>query len=282
VLSGERLAAAITKSSADLSDLPDESIDLILTDPPYFDNLSYSELSDFYLAWHQSLGMADPPYDDKTRCSPIMENLAVTSRDVESIERYVADLSLVLRECHRVLKLDGVCVFTYHHRSTRAWKALGKSLAASGLVCTKVIPLRGEGQGGLHTYVETIKWDAVFVCRKTIRTVAEDGRVPMLSKTSMETAILEAGNFAERLTPNTQIGFRKPDALNLYRAILVGSASAGADLEYLCQSAARICVKESLCVGSPISALTVTPQHFEIALEQLGQIPASGKAAIPV
>ena len=41
---------------------PDGVIDLILTDPPYFDNLSYSELSDFYLAWHQVLGIAEPPY----------------------------------------------------------------------------------------------------------------------------------------------------------------------------------------------------------------------------
>ena len=58
VINGENRAAIIPRSSADLSAIPDRSVDLILTDPPYFDNLSYSELSDFYLAWHQALGVA--------------------------------------------------------------------------------------------------------------------------------------------------------------------------------------------------------------------------------
>lgn len=71
------------------------------------------------------------------------------------------------------------------------------------------------------------------------------------------------------------------DALARELAAATDGAS-GADLEYLCRSAARTCVKESLCVGSPISALTLTPQHFDIALEQIGRISASGKAATPV
>ena len=56
-------------------------------------------------------------------------------------------------------------VLTYHHRSERAWWALGEALVRSGLQCTGVISLRGEGQGGLHSYEGTIKWDAVLVCR---------------------------------------------------------------------------------------------------------------------
>ncbi len=38
--------------------LDDESVDLILTDPPYLDNVAYSELSDFFLPWLQLLGLA--------------------------------------------------------------------------------------------------------------------------------------------------------------------------------------------------------------------------------
>lgn len=60
VLTGSATAAIGTQSSEDLHLLPDASVDLVLTDPPYFDNLSYSELSDFYLAWHQALGIAPP------------------------------------------------------------------------------------------------------------------------------------------------------------------------------------------------------------------------------
>ena len=72
----ELLAGQVTapvRFSESLEGIPDGSIDLILTDPPYFDNLSYSELSDFYLAWHQSLGMAEPPYDNPAIAEKIQQ-----------------------------------------------------------------------------------------------------------------------------------------------------------------------------------------------------------------
>lgn len=71
VLGGSSRASISTSSSEDLEGIPNGSIDLILTDPPYFDNLSYSELSAFYLAWHQSLGVAEPPYDNPALAAPI-------------------------------------------------------------------------------------------------------------------------------------------------------------------------------------------------------------------
>jgi len=55
--------------------------------------------------------------------------------------------------------MDGIMVFTYHHKSPVAWAALGDALVRSGLKCATVLPLRGEGQGGLHSYDGTIKWD---------------------------------------------------------------------------------------------------------------------------
>ncbi len=73
---GSSRASISNKSSESLEGIHNSSIDLILTDPPYFDNLSYSQLSDFYLAWQQSMGMAEPPYDNQSHAAPIKENLA--------------------------------------------------------------------------------------------------------------------------------------------------------------------------------------------------------------
>lgn len=224
VLSGSSRASISTKSSESLQEIPDDSIDLILTDPPYFDNLSYSELSDFYLAWHQSLGIAEPPYDERSMSAPIKTNLALTNRTEESIDDYQTRLTQIFKECHRVLKVNGICVFTYHHKAISAWLAVGVALARSGFSCSSVLPLRGEGKGGLHSYNGTIKWDAVFVCRKTTPPNLSRESIVVVPRSAVQQAKQRAAAFAEELGKNRKIGFRTPDRLNLERAMIVAAA----------------------------------------------------------
>jgi len=227
VLDGSSHASISTKTSEKLEGITDESVDLILTDPPYFDNLSYSELSDFYLAWHQSLGVAEPPYDDPTLSAPIIENLALKDRDEKSIEVYRNSLYRIFCECRRVLRKDGIIVFTYHHKSPVAWGALGDALVRSGLKCKSVLPLRGEGQGGLHSYDGTIKWDAVFVCRKSYQVPSAVMDETVVSLTAIKRAKKRATAYAEELAKTQRISFREPDRLNLERAMIVASAVMG-------------------------------------------------------
>jgi adenine-specific DNA methylase len=226
-LNGSSRASICTKTSEFLTEIADATVDLILTDPPYFDNVSYSELSDFYLAWHQSLGLAEPPYNDPYLSAPIGENLALTSRTDEAIETYQERLLRILSECQRVLKRDGIFVFTYHHKDAAAWNAVGEALARSGFKCTAVLPLRGEGQGGLHSYDGTIKWDAVFVCRK--ETDGHNGETDsvIVSHSAIESAKRCANMYAEELGKKKSIGFREPDRLNLERALIAASAFLG-------------------------------------------------------
>jgi adenine-specific DNA methylase len=226
VISGNAQAAICTKSSTDLSDIPTGSIDLVLTDFPYFDNLSYSELSDFYLSWQQKLGVAEPPYDDHSSTAPLETNLAVSKKTTNAVDRYRRDLAAILSECGRVLHEDGLCIFTYHHKSHEAWAALGEALAKSGLNCTAVIPLRGEGQGGLHTQEGSLKWDAVLVCRPPqIRPPKERllGHV-VISPKAIQTAKKTARQLARKLSRNKRIGFKEQDHLNLLRALIVSKA----------------------------------------------------------
>jgi putative DNA methylase len=224
VLHGKFQAAVRAQNSMALSTLPVGSVDLILTDPPYFDNLSYSELSDFYLVWHQALGIAERPYAGSNKSAPLQANLAVTVTTDEAIAKYRRKLMVILRECWRVLHLRGVCVFTYHHKSVKAWHALGDALARSGLRVSSVLPLRAEGQGGLHSYDGTIKWDAVFVCRKA-REQPEDGNgLVVIPKRAMKTAAQRTKTYRARLAGTKQLGFRSPDQLNLYRAFTVAAA----------------------------------------------------------
>ena len=224
VLQGKFQAAIRTQDSVTLSSLPEGAVDLILTDPPYFDNVSYSELSDFYLVWHQALGIAERPYARPNRSAPIRANLAVTATTDEAIAEYRHKLMMILRECRRVLHPRGVCVFTYHHRSAKAWHALGDALARSGLHVSSVLPLRGEGQGGLHSYDGTIKWDAVFVCRKSTRQPKGERSLVVIPKRAIKAAAQRVKTYRTRLAGTKQLGFRAPDQLNLYRAFAVAAA----------------------------------------------------------
>ena len=225
VLNNSATAAIETKSSEELDLLPCDSVDLVLTDPPYFDNLSYSELSDFYLAWHQVLGIAPSPYDDKVTSAPILQNLAITRRSDLAIDGYQKRLQRILRECNRVLKSRGICVFTYHHKIAAAWYALGSALLDSGFSVTKVLPMRGEGQGGLHTYNGTIKWDAVLVCRK--KNTSPLKGIPVISESSYGEAIASAGTYFADLSAYKKIGFNISDYVNLARALVVSKSSLG-------------------------------------------------------
>ena len=53
-----RRAVAISCGDSSTTGLPDGSVDLVVTDPPFFDNVHYSELADFFFAWQQ-LSKAD-------------------------------------------------------------------------------------------------------------------------------------------------------------------------------------------------------------------------------
>ena len=225
VLNHTATVAIETQSSEDLYLLPNSSVDLVLTDPPYYDNLSYSELSDFYLAWHQTLGIAPPPYDDGLTSAPILQNLAVTQGSNSANIEYQDRLLQIFRECNRVLKSDGIFVFTYHHRRASAWQALGTALLHSGFSVTKVVPMRGEGQGGLHSYDGTIKWDAVLVCRKN-RNYINEG-VPVVCEISFEEAVSEAKFHFDTLSIHKRIGFKTPDSLNLTRALIISKSFLG-------------------------------------------------------
>lgn len=222
----------VNKSSEKLDNIPNNSVDLILTDPPYFDNLNYSELSDFYLSWHQVLSVAEPSYSNLEKSSPISENLAVTKHSDDAIADYQSNLQRIFNECYRVVKENGIFVFTYHHKSAIAWCKLGESLIQSGFKCTAVIPLRGEGNGGLHSHSGTIKWDAVFVCRKNPKynqdyCLQDPIMVPIQKITEAKT---KANKYYKQLKNNEKIGFREPDHKNLERAIIVASSMSGGDL----------------------------------------------------
>jgi putative DNA methylase len=143
------------------TDLPDESVDLIVTDPPYMDNVHYSELADFFHAWLRELvPFAQYPRDEATTRN---------THEVQSASpaEFQAALTRVWQECARVLKPDGLLAFTFHQARLSGWMALVQALAEAGLVVTAVQPVKGEMSTSVTKgSMEPSNLDAVVVCRK--------------------------------------------------------------------------------------------------------------------
>jgi len=165
---GRPYAVVLNQSSERLTGIMDQSVDLVLTDPPYYDNLAYAELSDFYHVWLKRLKLKKYAGNRHLRTSlskSLYVNNILSTRATEH-DGFVDGLSRVFSECKRVLKDTGLCVFTFHHNSPEAWSGLAASILRSGFRVTNVFPVRSEGQSQFHSSERNLKWDVVFCCRK--------------------------------------------------------------------------------------------------------------------
>jgi putative DNA methylase len=140
--------------------VPDRTIDLVVTDPPFFDNVHYSELADFFFAWQQ-LG---PGREDE---SPRTTRNSCEVQDADARE-FAKKLQEVFRECHRILKDGGLLVFTYHHSRAEGWTALAEALMGAKFVVINSQPVKAEMSVATpkSQAKEPIQLDIIVICRK--------------------------------------------------------------------------------------------------------------------
>jgi adenine-specific DNA methylase len=139
-------------------DIPDRSVDLVVTDPPFFDNVHYSQLADFFYYWlKQTL---DLEAGVTTRCTNEVQDT--------DPEQFTAKLTSVFAECARVLRHDGLFVFTYHHSRHEGWTAVHQAIRHSGFFCTQSYPIKAEMSVAmpLQQAKSPIHLDLILVCRR--------------------------------------------------------------------------------------------------------------------
>ncbi len=152
-------ARVIMANAASLPDLPDASVDAVVVDPPYGNNVMYAELSDFFYVWlKRSLGdlypdwfrteltdkhaeaVANPALFRGQRGNP----LELATRD------YLLKMRRVFREMRRVVKPEGAMVVMFTHRETEMWNALGLALLETGWEIGASWPVHTESEHSLH------------------------------------------------------------------------------------------------------------------------------------
>ena len=144
-----------------VTDLPDKCVDLVVTDPPFFDNVHYSQLADFFYAWQRLILDDSPSHQMNTTRS----NSEVQNSDAEA---FTERLTLVLQEINRVLKDDGLFVFTYHHSRWEGWRSVLNAVEAAGFRIGVCHPVKAEMSVATpkHQAKAPINFDIIMVCRK--------------------------------------------------------------------------------------------------------------------
>lgn len=124
------------------------SVDLIVMDPPYYDNVQYGELSDYFYVWQKrTLINLYPKLFDRRLVNKTDEAVANPARDGSrekakaAYERMMAE---IFKECRRVLKDDGLMTLMFTHKSQHAWEALTRSLIEAGWTITASFPVESE------------------------------------------------------------------------------------------------------------------------------------------
>jgi len=137
-LRDDKTCLLLCKSSANLP-LPDNSVDVVITDPPFGGNINYGELTDFCTIWLKDIIGLPSGICDKT------EEALINRIQGKGEAEYEELLYKVFRECHRVLKPDSWMALTFHNRDPRVWMSLHRAALRAGfrLPSKEETPSRG-------------------------------------------------------------------------------------------------------------------------------------------
>ena len=160
--------------SADELSLEPGSVDCIVMDPPYYDNVMYAELSDFFYVWlKRTAGLLYPeafglPLTDKDReaiANPARFKGQKGAKEL-ACRDYEDRMARIFEKCRQVLKSNGVMTVMFTHKSASAWDALASGIVRAGFVITASWPVNTEAEGSLHIKEKSAAKSTIFlVCR---------------------------------------------------------------------------------------------------------------------
>jgi len=170
--------------------------DICIFDPPYYDYIAYSELSEFYRAWLAESSLGGKP---------------LLPDPLDPVNSFGRALGSCMKRAASQLLTRFPIAFTYHAASTLAWDAVGVALDTAQLTVTGLWPVRNDAHMGHHTEVGNCEWDLIVVCRPKVVCVPRKCRITVQGWRS-KVAPLKIG---------------KADKLNMEYAIAMASTRFG-------------------------------------------------------
>ena len=173
----DKKSIQIDATSADsLYHIPDNSVDAVITDPPYYGTIPYADISDFFYVWlKRTLGDIFPDLfyleltdkDRETVANPSRFRNMGESPEILANRDYEAKMAMAFAEYHRVLRDDGVMTVQFNHKDSGAWDVLAKSLIDAGFEITASWAVSTENPQNLHqAQKNAVSSTVLLVCRK--------------------------------------------------------------------------------------------------------------------
>ncbi len=118
--------------------IPENSIDFIMTDPPYGGLVQYLDLSTVWLTWLKKIDL---------RFSPNYESEITIKKGIQDLKIYKVKFQNGIKNLFKILKDDGKIVFTFHNKDIKIWNAFLKAIKLSGFKIEKVIHQQNKRTG---------------------------------------------------------------------------------------------------------------------------------------
>lgn len=151
--------AYISCGDSGCTDIADKSVNAVVTDPPFFDNVHYSELADFFHVWMNYI-LENSPQASTRRKEEVQDT---------DPQLFAQKLTSVFRECHRVLKDKGLLVFTYHHSKPEGWTTVYEAIRKAGFSVIQSYPIKAEMSVSVPVQQAKvpIHLDLIIFCQKS-------------------------------------------------------------------------------------------------------------------
>lgn len=167
----EGLPATVVRGDAHDPPYSEESFDAIVSDPPYYDNVSYSNLSDFFYVWLKRMLQAIHPQHFSGELTPKkVEIIAAFYRHDDDRRKarsfYESGMTESFVRAGKLLKPCGIMTIVYAHKTTLGWATLTDSLRKAGFEIAEAWPLDTERPGGMKVDKAMLASSIFLVARK--------------------------------------------------------------------------------------------------------------------
>jgi adenine-specific DNA methylase len=143
----------------------ENEFDAIITDPPYYDNVIYSELSDYFYVWQRIL-LKDEYEVFREEKTPRAESIVANPAAQKGAREFEDEIRQAFNTISKALKDDGVLVFTYHHSSVESWGELLTALCDVGFEITATYPISADTAKFFEG--KAVEFDIIIVARPAV------------------------------------------------------------------------------------------------------------------
>ena len=151
--------------------LPDDIVNLLATDPPYYDAISYADLSDYFYVWLRRCLYDIHPELFKDEQTEKKGEIIVEPTDVDGVgikdnQYYLDKMVLAMTEIRRILAPNGVGVIVFAHKTTVGWESQLSAMLTAGLSVTASWPIDTERPGKVSAIGQARLMSSIhLVCR---------------------------------------------------------------------------------------------------------------------